>query len=167
MFLTSTVLRLRPHRENDKLFTAYTRERGKLTLLGGGMAKITSKLAGHLGPLIISELRTVPGRMWEKITGAEGIETFPRIASSLPRVGSAFSILELVDALTKENHPDPKLWELLIASLRDCNDGGDPQRIQSSFAARALAILGERPPLEAHVTAPLTSPRWAQWAQAI
>lgn len=160
MLLTATVLRVRPHREHDRLYTLYTKERGKLTVLGVGTVKITSKLAGHLGPFVISSLSTVSARAWEKLTGAEILECFGNIACSLPAFSAGWYLLELVDALTKENHPDEKLWELLCFSLRSLHQGAHPKNIACDFETRVLAILGERPPLLEHVGRELKSFRF-------
>jgi DNA repair protein RecO (recombination protein O) len=165
MLLTATVLRVRPHREHDRLYTLYTKEHGKLTVLGVGTAKVTSKLAGHLGPLMVSELSIVPARGWDKLTGAELLERFGVIPGSLPRLGVAAYLLELTDALTKENHPDLKLWELLIHCLRSLERAEVPEQVRSRFEERILPILGERPPLAAHLSVELKSARWLSWAR--
>ncbi len=160
MLLTSTVLRMKPHREHDRLYTVYTRERGKLSVLGVGHAKITSKLAGHLGQFVISELAIVPGRVWDKIIAAETLERFDDISGKLSRIGSALSLLELVDALTRENHPDQGLWDLLINAMRQVSIGRDSGIIREKFEHEALSILGFRSPLEDHLTQKLNVPEW-------
>ncbi len=160
MSLTATVLRVRPHREHDKLYTVYTKERGKLTVLGIGTAKITSKLAGHLGYFFVSEVRTVPARVWEKLTGAEIIENFSSLHQASATLGMGFYILELVDVLTKENHPDPALWDLLIAALRSLHVGDDPKDVRSRFEHEVVVALGEQPPLLEHINRELKSLRW-------
>ncbi len=159
MLLTSTVLRVRPHREHDRLYTIYTKERGKLTVLGVGHAKITSKLAGHLGPFVISELSVVPGRVWDKLTAAEALQSLGGFAQSLQAVGSGFYILELVDALTRENQPNELLWELLLHSLAALGSGENPSATVSDFEARVLPTLGEHPPLLEHINRELKSAR--------
>lgn len=160
MLLTATVLRVRPHREHDRLYTIYTKERGKLTILGAGTQKITSKLAGHLGPFVVSQIDLVSARSWEKLIHAEVLEVFSRLTEQLQYLGTASYLLELVDALTKENHPDIPLWDLLIAALFALNTGTDVARIRDTFVNDFLAVLGYQPPLQQHLLQPLKTSQW-------
>ena len=63
-------------RECDSLITVYGKNNGKLDLVARGTAKITSKLAGHLEPISLSNLMIINGKKFNYIGGAVCVNSF-------------------------------------------------------------------------------------------
>jgi DNA repair protein RecO (recombination protein O) len=146
------ILRRRDAGEWDRIYTVYTRERGKLTLLGKGTRRSKAKLASHLEPYAEVDLVVANGKTIDRITFARTIEASSAIAASWERAQLAAFVCESVDALVGERHRDPAVYDLLRTALRTLVSGHPASCIlHSAFAApftiRLLSLLGYAPQL--------------------
>ncbi|MBI2588242.1 DNA repair protein RecO [Candidatus Berkelbacteria bacterium] len=136
--------------EADRLLVIFTDTLGKITARAKGIKKGLSRLAGHLEPYQVVSLWLHEGNRGNQIPlliGAELLETFPSISSSLKKTGLAFYFGELVDKTISEKDPHPEIFELLVFALR----GLRPEKIHpllvSFFELNLLRFLGLKPPL--------------------
>ncbi len=153
------LLRKRVFREHDYLLTFYTKEYGKLTLLGRGMQKVTSKLAAHCADFfIITQLQWVHGARFDTLTSAQMEHQFEEIVGDVLRIGIGCQALEAVDQWTREGVPEPQLWSALIEVLRYIDTVPDPWVVVQAFRVRALSLLGWSLSLDQclHCRAPFT-----------
>lgn len=114
---TGFVLRQRPWREQDRLYTIYTERFGKVELVAAGSRKITSKLAGHLLPFARLEIMLARGRTFDRLAAAALRQLYLRPPYHLLTAILASTFLEIVDNLTQTNQPEPKLFALLPRAL--------------------------------------------------
>lgn len=155
------ILRRRDIGEWDRLYTAYTRERGKLTLIGKGTRRPKAKLAAHLEPYAEVDLVIANGKAIDRITFARTIQSGAAIATSYERAHTAAYIAECVDALTKEHHRDPAIYDLLRDALRTVAESSTTPLLHHSttpplhyssltapFTLRLLSLLGYAPQLD-------------------
>ncbi len=112
------VLRSIPTLEADRLLTLLTPGLGTLRVSVRGARRITSKLAGHVGTLNRAQLTLALGHTFDVVTGAEALETFPRLKADLERTATALYLAELAGALVPEHAPHPNAYALLLAALR-------------------------------------------------
>ena len=77
------VLKRKDIGEADRLLTCFTRERGKLTLVGKGIRKTASRKAGHLELFAHTKLLVARGRTWDIITQAETVNIFLPLRENL------------------------------------------------------------------------------------
>lgn len=143
----ATVLRIRPFREHDRLFTLYTQDFGKMTVVGRGMQKVRSKLAGHLREFAFSSVTTVVGKRFNTITAANVEELFPLIYQDIRTMAVAGSILESYDRWTKDCLPDRPAWELLHKSFASLESGVHPMIVRWAFPLKFLSLMGWHLPL--------------------
>jgi len=68
------IIKYQKYKEFDRIYTVYTEDFGKLSLLGRGSNKIKSKLAGHLEPGILSYLMIAQGRQFDVLAQARTLE---------------------------------------------------------------------------------------------
>jgi len=144
------ILFSQPQREYDLLIKAYTSKYGKIILKARGAQKIISKLAGHLQPITLSELNWVSGKSSHQLTGAETISSFSNLKKDIVRTSYALYFLELVDLSSQPEHPDQKIFGLLISFL-DWLEKVPPQKLKITsliFIYKLLAILGLSPLLK-------------------
>ena len=103
------VLKKEPIGDYDALYTLFTCDEGKIAARATSVRKITSRLAAHLEPGLLSRVRLVAKN------GARTGGTRFHVADALQerRLFADFSFLELVDGMTLLSHADPALWNFL------------------------------------------------------
>ncbi len=145
------VLRRREVGEADRQVLLYTRRRGKLWVLARGVRKPTSRLAPLLEPFRHSLLYLARGRVRLLVTQGVSLHPFPNLATDLERTARAFYVVELLDAFTAEEDPDPSLFELLLTVLGALDGEGDPPWLLPWYELQLLARSGHGPSLDACV----------------
>lgn len=112
------VLKRRPWREGDRLYTVYTEHYGKMDLIAAGSQRANSKLASHLLPFASLEMMVARGRTFDRLASANLEAVYLKPPYHLPTIILASSFLEIIDNATKENQAEPKLFELLLDNLQ-------------------------------------------------
>lgn len=150
------VLKRQDIRENDSLVVFYTKEQGKVSLIGRGTKKPGSKLVGHLEPLNLIDLMVVPGKSYSYVGGVKAEKSFFNLREDLASLKWAFaginSFLRLVSA---EGEKDERLFFLLYNYL-NILDGLAKEDLAKKegeisyavFIFRLLTIIGYRPQIE-------------------
>ncbi|MBI5135039.1 DNA repair protein RecO [Candidatus Uhrbacteria bacterium] len=137
------LLRKRVFRENDYLLTFFTQHEGKKTLLGRGMQNMSSKLAPHCADFfVVSRIRWVPGKSFDTITSATAEQSMDGISTELLRIGVGFQVLESLDRWTRDDNPEPQLWNAVMTVLQQISTSASPWLVVQAFFVRALALLG-------------------------
>jgi DNA repair protein RecO (recombination protein O) len=147
---TGFVLRSRAFREADRLYTLYTKDRGKLQLLAAGSLKLASKLAPNMQTFAEVEVMIARGRERDRLAAAKLTSHYLKPPYHLPSALLGTAFLEVVNQLTSEEQPDPRIYELLQQSLTSVSDleeaGGDwrPRaRLRlAHFVLEALKLSG-------------------------
>jgi DNA repair protein RecO (recombination protein O) len=153
------ILRRRDYRENDGLFSIYTRERGKIEAVAKGVKKIKSKMSPHLVYFSSIELMIARGKKFDQIAGATMIKNFSGIKSDLSTIILASFCLEAIDALIKVEHKDERIWKLLnefleIFEIKNSKlekspppplVRGDKGGLARAFSLKLLSYLGYTP----------------------
>ncbi len=154
---SAVVLRHQDLRETDRIVTLYTRTRGRLSAIVRGARKPASRLAGHLEPGTVVQISLVEGR-GDFFTLAAAQATVPALhaASSLAVFPSFVHVLEVTTRLTHDVEPDTRLFDLLAAALKRCDqaaseDSLDAAPIRAAFDLSFLRLLGLQPEVRACV----------------
>lgn len=137
--------------EADQLFTIYTKDFGKLEILGKGIRKISSKLRSGAEIFYLSEIEFIQGKTYKTLTDAILIEKFPNLRKDLRRLNIAYKISEILDNLIKGEEKDEKIWNLLNEVFQKLNSlkliSHILPLIYYYFLWNLLSILGYRPEL--------------------
>ena len=80
--------------ETDQLLTIYTKDFGKLEILGKAIRKVKSKLRGGAELFYFSEIEFIQGKTNKTLTDANLIESFPNIRKNLKKLAIAHKIAE-------------------------------------------------------------------------
>jgi DNA repair protein RecO (recombination protein O) len=135
--------------EADRIFTIYTKDFGKLEILGKAIRKISSKLRAGAEPFYLSEIEFIQGKTHKTLTDAISIDNFPVLRKDLERVPIAYRISEVLDNLIKGQEPDEKIWKLLYGTLQKFNTLNLAPKtynlIYYYFLWNLLSISGYRP----------------------
>ncbi|HEX6989777.1 MAG TPA: DNA repair protein RecO, partial [Bacillota bacterium] len=112
------VLRARDLAEADRLVILYTPDRGKHRAVARGARRPRSRLASGIQPFTRALYLCWRGRSLDGISQVEVIEGFAPLRTDLERLAAATYACELIDAITQESDPQPRLFALLVFTLR-------------------------------------------------
>ena len=137
--------------EADQVFTIYTKDYGKLEILGKAIRKIKSKLRSGAELFYLSEIEFIQGKAHKTLTDAVLIDNFRNIRNNLQKLAVAFKISQALDALIKEQEQDKEIWHLLNECFRELdnwkNQGWKLKIIYYYFFWNLISILGYQPEL--------------------
>lgn len=136
------ILKRRNSGEADRILTVFSKEYGKIRLIAKGIRKITSRRAPHLE--IFSRVRLLihEGNTLDSVSEVSGVNSFEAIRKDLKRVGIAYFLCELVDALTAEKQESADVFSLLAEALENLNKGSINAKL---FTLELLWLLGFLP----------------------
>jgi len=141
------ILRSMAYGEADRILTLFTRGTGKVAAIAKGVRKPSSRLRGAVQLFSHAHLVIYGGKTLDTISQGDADESFGFIEQDLDRLAAASCFTELVDRLTMERQPQPKLFQLLLTALRAL-EVSDPEMLGRVFETKLLAILGYQPQLD-------------------
>jgi DNA repair protein RecO (recombination protein O) len=130
--VTGINLKAIPLGEADRLLTILSPERGLIQAVAPGARKQSAKLGGRSSLFVVNQLMLAQGKSLDRITQAEGIESYPGLATHLGRLTAGQYLAEVVLAQAIPGEPQADLFNLLCEHLR---------RIEAAPGAESLAYL--------------------------
>ncbi len=134
-------------KEADRFFTVYTKDFGKIKVLGRGIRKIDSKLKSGMEVFYFSEIAFIQGKSYKTLVDAVLIEDFKKIRENLKKTIIAYKILRIFNKLIQGQQKSKKVWSLLLESLRDLNNRKNFKVVYYYFLWNFLSVLGYSPNL--------------------
>ncbi len=144
------ILKKEDRSEADLLFTIYTKDFGKIEILGKAIRKISSKLRPGAEIFYLSEIEFIQGKTYKTLTDAILIEKFENIRTDLKKLRVAYKISETLDDLIKGQEPDERIWRLLKEAFEKLNNwktGNSLEIIYYYFFWNLISLLGYQPEL--------------------
>ncbi|MCM0084440.1 DNA repair protein RecO [Geomonas sp. Red32] len=141
------VLRLTDYGEADRIVTLFSLEQGKISGIARGAKKSRKRFGGALEAFAHLRLQLQKGSGLATLLSADIVGIFPGIRTDLAKIGTAAYACELVERLTPEEEPNPRLFRLLYCYLErlDCAPLSPSDR--RFFTVNLLKILGYQPDL--------------------
>ncbi len=140
------VLKKTDLREADQVFDIFTKDFGKLEILGRAIRKIKSKLRSGADLFYLSEVEFIQGKTYKTLTDAITIEKFKNIRNDLEKLKAAYKIAEVADSLIKGQERDEQIWNLLDEVFEKLNNYSllttSYSLIYYYFVWNLLSILG-------------------------
>jgi DNA repair protein RecO (recombination protein O) len=130
--------------EADRIVTIVTKGQGKVRAVAKGVRRTRSKFGGRLEPMSHVAMQCWQGRELDTVTQVEVLDGFRAVREDLVRVARAFTLLEVVDQLSQERHPNPRLYDMLVGALRSL-DAADAAMLVPAFCLKVLALEGSGP----------------------
>jgi DNA repair protein RecO (recombination protein O) len=130
--VTGINLKAIPLGEADRLLTILSPERGLIQAVAPGARKQSAKLGGRSSLFVVNHLMLSQGKSLDRITQAEGIESYPGLATHLGRLTAGQYLAEVVLCQAIPDEPQADLFGLLCEHLR---------RIEAAPGAESLAYL--------------------------
>jgi DNA repair protein RecO (recombination protein O) len=136
--------------EADRILTVFTRKFGKLKAVAKGSRKTQSRLAGSLEPLQLVDFMfwRREGRELALVRGADLVEYNPAPGRDLAAFAAGSFAAELVDRSLAEDEPQPRLFSILLAFLKNIRRPGRAQTALLGFSLHAADALGYGFPLD-------------------
>lgn len=146
--LQSFVLSSLDYGDSDRIVSLFTLDHGRIKAFARGARKSRKRF----GPALEAFARIdVQARIKEGLSTlqqADIISIYPAIRADLERIAHALYACELVDVITPEGHPIPRLYRLLAAYLDRLETEAAVEGDRRFFEVNLLNILGYRPSLE-------------------
>jgi DNA repair protein RecO (recombination protein O) len=137
----------------DQLFTIYTKDFGKLEILGKAIRKASSKLRPGAEIFYLSEIEFIQGKVYKTLTDAILIEKFANIKADLKRLKVSYKISQILNDLVKGQESDEKIWYLLKETFKKLNKleiaGEKLELLYYYFFWNLISLLGYQPELRA------------------
>jgi DNA repair protein RecO (recombination protein O) len=141
---------LRTHKlgEADRVIVLLTAAHGKVRAVAKGVRKTKSRMGGRLEPMSHVALQLYAGRgELDTVSQVDTIDHFRPVRDNLDRLTKALSLLEVIDQITPEREPVPRLHAMLLGGLRSLA-GNDAALLVPAFYWKLLAAEGVSPQLE-------------------
>jgi DNA repair protein RecO (recombination protein O) len=138
--------------EADKLVTVLSGERGRLSIYCRGVRKVTNRHFAVIQPFIYADLVVDEKPEGEMFFLAESaiIDNFRTEGFTIESITLCSYIVQLTDAVTSEESPEPDMLRAALNALWAVRAGGYPlDLIKASFELRTAVICGFMPQLEA------------------
>ncbi len=108
--------------EADRMFTVFSKEFGKLDILGKGIRQIKSKLRSGADNFYFSDIEFIQGKAYKTLTEAILLDKFSNIGKELPRLEAAAKIAQAATILVPKEEKDENVWLLLFNGFKQIND---------------------------------------------
>lgn len=139
--VTGIILKRINYGEADKMVVVFTKEYGKMKVVGKGARRLFSHRAPHLELFNLVSLFLAKGTVFDIITEAETIKNFAEWKKDLDKVRQAYLAVEILDLLCPEKQPHKEVYDIVISYLSNLNNLSQT----NEFANRVLQELGYLP----------------------
>ncbi|HBA90003.1 MAG TPA: DNA repair protein RecO [Geobacter sp.] len=144
----AVVLRVTDYGEADRIVSLFTLEHGKLQGVAHGAKRSRKRFGGALEPFAHLKLQLQAGKGLPTLCCADIVSVFPGIRGELDKIGCAAYACELVERLTPDEEPNPRLFRLLYRYLERLDQAPPSPSDRRFFAVNLLKILGYQPDLQ-------------------
>lgn len=146
--LQAFVLSSLDYGDSDRIVSLFSLEHGRIRAFARGARNSRKRFGPALEPFarIVVQARIKHGL--SGLQQADIVSIYPTIRTELASIAHALYACELVDAITPEGHPIPRLFRLLAAYLDHLETATAVEADRHCFEINLLNILGYRPSLE-------------------
>ncbi len=146
--LQAFVLSNTDYGESDRIVSLFTLEHGRMKGFARGARNSHKRFGPALEPFARIDLQLNHKEGLSSLRSADVITLYSGIRSELCAIALGLYACELVECLTPEGHPLPRLYRLLASYLERLDSGYSEESDRRMFEINMLNILGYRPSLE-------------------
>jgi len=145
--LQAFVLSNSDYGESDRIVSLFTLEHGRLKGFARGARNSRKRFGPALETFARIDLQLNHKEGLSSLRSADVITLYPGIRAALGAIAHGLYACELVEYLTPEGQPLPRLYRLLAAYLEHLDSGKSDDADRRMFEINLLNILGYRPSL--------------------
>lgn len=146
--LQAFVLSSLDYGDSDRIVSLFSLEHGRIKAFARGARKSRKRFGPALESFARIDLQARIKEGLSSLQQADIISIYPAIRADLERIAHALYACELVDVITPEGHPIPRLYRLLATYLDRLETEPAVEADRRFFEINLLNILGYRPALE-------------------
>jgi DNA repair protein RecO (recombination protein O) len=146
--LQAFVLSALDYGDTDRIVSLFSLEHGRIKAFARGARKSRKRFGPALEPFARIDVQARIKDGLSTLQQADIISIYSTIRTDLVRIAHAFYACELLDVITPEGHPIPRLYRLLAAYLDRLETESAVETDRRFFEINLLNILGYRPSLE-------------------
>jgi len=145
---TAVVIEVKDYGESDKIVTFFSLSRGRMSGIAKGAKRSLKRFVNKLELFTLLEIHFTDSRASSlvRLDQADLLEHFPLLRRDYARYTGGILLCELFLQWTRDNDPDPELFELLKWGLTNLDD---PQRpllwVAVIFQLKLFTLLGYQP----------------------
>jgi len=146
----AVVLKNFDFKDTDKIYTLLSEDRGKISGIGKGVRKVSSRRGGNLDTLNLIEVQLNEHASGQNyITEVKTLKPFRKIKENLELSNQAFYMAELINKFIDQDENVKPIFDLLISSLESLQTGPGKVSLKvNKFEIKLMQILGYQPPKE-------------------
>lgn len=135
--------------EADRIFSVFTKDFGRVQVVGKAIRKINSKLRAGMGIFSLSEIEFIQGKNKKTLTDAISIKKFSGFASHPEKLLLAQKVSEVVDSFVKGPEQDERIFNLLNEAFGLLQGVNLPklELVYQYFFWNFVSVLGYEPEL--------------------
>lgn len=143
------VLRRADWRENDRILTLLTRERGRVDAVARGCRRPNNPLMPASELFVLGDYMLFKGRGHELVTSCQVEDSFYPLRNDFDKLSYAATLLRCAELAAQPEEPQPHLLILLSRSLsRLAYSGMDARMVTAAFLLHFASLAGYKPRLE-------------------
>lgn len=142
------VLKNYQHQDTDKIYTLFSKDKGRISVIGKGVRKVTSRRAGNMDTLNNIEVQINKHKSGiYYLQEVKTISTYKKIKRQDFLANKAFYLAEIINKTTFEDEGAQKIYFLIVKTLDRLDSGNDnPQVLLNKFEIKLMQLLGYQPP---------------------
>lgn len=143
----AVVLKHIKFKDSDRIYTLFSKDKGKISATAKGVGKITSKRSGNLDTLNHINVQISIHKSGQNyISEIETIATYKKIKSDLELSKKAFYLVEIINKVFWEDEDISNVFDQLINTLDRLEEKSEDPRITvNRFELKLMQLLGYEP----------------------
>lgn len=130
--------------EADKIVTFFSKDLGKVRAIAYGCRRPKSPLAGGMQVFSHLQLQVMAGSQLDTIKQYDTKTSFRQLRENLEGMAYASFLMELASEVCPERHPEPQIYEILLAALAAFSSR-NPRVVALAAAFQLLECTGYQP----------------------
>ncbi len=135
-------------KEADRFFILYTKEFGKIGVMGRSIRKIESKLRMKMELFSLIEAGFISGKSYNTLVDVESVNEFKDVKKNLAKLSFFYQLAETFLSLIIEEERDEEVYSLLVNTFKIVNDNNlssnNLKTLYCLFSFQLLHFLGHK-----------------------
>lgn len=126
----------------DRVYEIFSREHGKITVLGKGVRKSKARLASGMEPITYSRVYLFKGRKMDRLVGILILEQFLNIKKKLKLLVEVQRTTQILRSFINDNEKNERVFNFYLKYLKNINKSKKSDSVQTLFFIWSLINEG-------------------------